>query len=105
LTGYAPHIPIRSPRQALLLASGTLCFGHYWLEGSSRVEIARFWRACPLDKPPFVHPEDLPILRKYDPAVMKLPRENFRRFIFGFRFGDFDDHRFHLSLLPMPYVG
>jgi hypothetical protein len=27
------------------------------------------------------------------------------RFVSGSRFGDFDDHQLHLSLLPMPYVG
>lgn len=73
--------------------------------GSGLTEIVKFWRACPLDKPPFVHPEDLPTLRQCEPSLLGLPRQNFRQFVAGKRFGDFDDHRFHLSLLPTPYAG
>jgi hypothetical protein len=74
-------------------------------KGSGLTEIVKFWRDCPLDRPPFVHPEDLATLGQYEPSLLKLPRQTFQQFVAGSRFGDFDDPRFHLSLLPTPYAG
>lgn len=70
-----------------------------------RNELINFWRRCPLTKPPFVHPDDLPILRSKYRKFCDEETANFQKFIGGSRFGDFDDHRLHLSLLPAPYVG
>ena len=41
---------------------------------SSSLEIIEFWRAMPLGKPPFIHPEDLPAIRQnlLDKLAMEL---------------------------------
>ncbi len=69
------------------------------------LDIVKFWRACPIGKPPFVHPDDLPALRRRDGDLLNAPAANFRQFVAGQRFGNFSDHRFHFSLLPIPYQG
>jgi len=69
------------------------------------MRIVEFWSKCPLGRPPFVHPDDRDALETSGPGVLKLPALDFKRFIRSERFGDFEDRRFHLSLLPMPYVG
>jgi hypothetical protein len=68
-------------------------------------ELINFWQECKLAAPPFAHPDDLSILRqRYDRLIDAEP-VNFDTFISGPRFGDFNDHRLHLSLLPVPYEG
>jgi hypothetical protein len=68
--------------------------------------LSDFWGAMPLDRPPYIHPQDLEALNS---AVMErqfdFTNYDLNSFIGGSRFGDFDDNRFHLSLLPTPYIG
>src|SRR6267154_735574 len=59
----------------------------------------------PLGKPPFVHPEDLPAMQQHAAELLALPTANFQQFLRSERFGDSSDHRFHFSLLPIPYLG
>ena len=68
-------------------------------------ELIDFWRRCELAAPPFAHPDDLSILRQKNSRFIDAEPANFDSFIAGPRFGDFDDHRLHLSLLPLPYEG
>jgi hypothetical protein len=68
-------------------------------------ELINFWQACKLAAPPFAHPDDLPILRQRYGRLIDVEPVNFDTFIAGPRFGDFNDHRLHLSLLPVPYEG
>jgi hypothetical protein len=72
---------------------------------SGLLEIIEFWRAMPLRKPPFIHPDDLPAIQKHDAELLTEPALNFSQFLASKRFGDFGDHRFHFSLLPIPYLG
>jgi hypothetical protein len=72
---------------------------------TNSLEIVDFWRAMPLDDPPFVHPVDIPVMRRYAADLLTLPASNFHQFIMSQRFGDHSDHRFHFSLLPIPYQG
>jgi hypothetical protein len=59
----------------------------------------------PLRKPPFIHPEDLPAIQNHAAELLKVPATKFRQFLASQRFGDLTDHRFHFSLLPIPYLG
>jgi hypothetical protein len=72
---------------------------------SRNVEIVEFWRACQLDKPPFVHPDDAPVLRsRFGDLTKDLPHD-FDEFVASSRFGQFEDKKFHFSLYPHPYAG
>jgi hypothetical protein len=64
-----------------------------------------FWRRCKLVAPPFAHPDDLPFLRSSKGRHIDEEPRDFAGFVSGPRFGDFQDTRFHLSLLPSPYAG
>ena len=74
-------------------------------DSSSLLKIIEFWRALPLGKRPFVHPEDLPAMQLHAAELLALPTANFQQFLTSQRFGDYSDHRFHFSLLPIPYLG
>jgi hypothetical protein len=37
------------------------------------MKIIEFWRTMPLLKPPFIHPEDLPAINKYDADLLAVP--------------------------------
>jgi hypothetical protein len=67
-------------------------------------EIVEFWNICEIDKAPFVHPKDKEQLHdlkeKFD-----FDNHDLETFILSSRFGNFTDNRFHLSLLPSPYIG
>jgi hypothetical protein len=67
--------------------------------------LVSFWRKFDVEKPPFVHPEDLPVLRQKDRWLKNGDPVDFDTFIASTRFGDPEDIRLHLSLLPVPYVG
>jgi hypothetical protein len=69
------------------------------------LEIVRFWKSRSLNGPPFVHPNDLPVLVQLTRNMTRPQKLDFRRFIASERFGAFDDHQFHFSLLPVPYAG
>jgi hypothetical protein len=68
-------------------------------------ELIKFWQRCRLVEPPFAHPDDLPILQQKGGRLIDVETTNFDTFVAGSRFGAFDDHRLHLSLLPVPYGG
>jgi len=68
-------------------------------------DIVEFWNRCPLDHPPFVHPEDKRLVRRCAPELLRRPISSYEGFVRSKRFGDFDDHGFHFSLLPAPYAG
>jgi len=68
-------------------------------------ELVNFWRQCSLAAPPFAHLDDLSILRQGNNRFIDTEPMNFDTFIAGPRFGNFVDHRLHLSLLPVPYSG
>jgi hypothetical protein len=66
--------------------------------------LVEFWGKCDLKKPPFIHP--------YDDDKVESEREfadrlilNHQTFIRSTRFGKPKDKDFHLSLLPVPYIG
>jgi hypothetical protein len=68
-------------------------------------ELTNFWGKCELAVPPFAHPGDRSILWQKSGRFIDPEPTNFESFIAGPRFGDFDDHRLLLSLLPVPYAG
>jgi hypothetical protein len=68
-------------------------------------DIVEFWNRCPLEDPPFVHPDDREEISRRAPGALEEPINNYEGFVQSKRFGDFDDYDFHLSLLPAPYVG
>src|SRR6266849_555603 len=68
------------------------------------MDIVKFWNRLPLGTPPFVHPDDRPILERNGRSFSDTEL-NFDNFVKSDRCGAFQDHRFHLSLLPVPYVG
>ncbi len=67
-------------------------------------ELINFWRECPTDEPPFVHPADHSLVSRNKVSDMDETSMDFDSFITDQRFGRFDD-RLHTSLLPVPYVG
>ena len=67
-------------------------------------ELVDFWSCCDLHNPPHLHPEDKERLGSLERRFDFL-RYDFQSFISSRRFGNFKDHRFHLSLLPVPYTG
>jgi len=68
-------------------------------------ELVSFWRKCHLAKPPFVHPDDLPVFRRYGGRHIDAEPKDFDAFVASPKFGDFADRRLDLSLLPTPYSG
>lgn len=73
-------------------------------DSSSVLKIIEFWTAMPLREPPIVLPEDLPAMQWHAAELLALPAANFRQFLTSQRFGDFSDHRFRFSLLPIPWM-
>ncbi|MDB5603028.1 MAG: hypothetical protein JWN71_5072 [Xanthobacteraceae bacterium] len=66
--------------------------------------LVKFWNECELLKPPFVHPEDQRVLgREREFSTRQLIGH--REFVLSDRFGNDADKAFHLSLLPVPYIG
>ncbi len=68
------------------------------------MDIVEFWNRLPLGSPPFIHPDDRPILER-NRQTFSDTKLDFDNFVKSERFGAFEDHRFHLSLLPVPYIG
>jgi len=66
--------------------------------------LVRFWDECRLSKPPYIHPADVEVLNSRPSHIEQTIRSH-KQFIESDRFGRFDDRRFHLSLLPVPYLG
>jgi hypothetical protein len=67
-------------------------------------ELIQFWQKFKLERPPFAHPDDLPILRRNGRCLLVDDPHDFDSYVASSRFGP-EDNRFHLSLLPVPYVG
>jgi len=65
-------------------------------------DLVQFWSRFRFDKPPFVHPEDLQLLKE---EVESQHLTSFEDFVSCPRFGNPEDDLFHLSLFPVPYVG
>jgi hypothetical protein len=72
---------------------------------SRNVEIVEFWGGCQLDKPPFVHPDDVPVLKSRFGDLAKDLARSFDDFVASARFGQFGDKNFHFSLYPHPFAG
>src|SRR6266516_3248053 len=68
------------------------------------MDIVEIWNRLPLGSPPFIHPDDRPILER-NRQTFSDTKLDFDNFVKSERFGAFEDHRFHLSLLPVPYIG
>lgn len=68
------------------------------------MDIVKFWSRLPLGTPPFIHPDDQQILERNRQDFID-EKLDFDSFVKSERFGAFEDHRFHFSLLPVPYVG
>jgi hypothetical protein len=66
-------------------------------------ELIKFWRKCDL-APPFVNPEDLPVLKQKANRLIDAAPLNFDSFVLSGRFGKFDGN-LDFSLYPIPYVG
>ena len=52
-----------------------------------------------------MHPEDKEEISRRAPGAIDEPINSYEGFLRSKRFGDIDDHAFHFSLLPAPYVG
>jgi hypothetical protein len=68
-------------------------------------QLVEFWTRCSLNASPFAHPDDLPTLRAAGGRHVDEETWTFDAYVGGPRFGDFEDHRLHLGLLPQPYAG
>lgn len=68
-------------------------------------DLISFWNRCQLNAPPFVHADDLPILRENGRWSPETDPADFESYVSGSRFGDPEDDRLHLSLFPVPYAG
>src|ERR1700722_8764281 len=68
-------------------------------------ELIEFWRRCDLTRAMLYHPEDEPHLRHRFGDSFDVNPRNLDEFLQSERFGKFDDSRFHLSLVPVPYQG
>ncbi|MBZ5531215.1 MAG: hypothetical protein LAO20_07275 [Acidobacteriia bacterium] len=69
------------------------------------MEIVKFWDKLGLNHPPFIHPDDKPAIERHKRQGSDLAKYDFDGFVRSTRFGAFEDHRFHLSLVPVPYAG
>jgi hypothetical protein len=67
-------------------------------------ELVEFWKQYRLDGPPFVHPDDIDLLRANGRVVEK-DAPDYVSYIAGTRFANQEDEGLHLSLLPVPYIG
>lgn len=70
-----------------------------------RNSLVNFWRRLDMSTPPYAHPDDFFVLRRGNGRHIDEELRNFESFVASDRFGNLDDHRFHLSLLPVPYGG
>lgn len=68
-------------------------------------ELLDFWQRCDFSTAPYAHPDDLPVLRKLQGRYINESPLNFCSFVNSSRFGDFQDNRLNLSLLPNPFSG
>jgi len=71
----------------------------------TRNELVRFWDRCDLAAPPYWHPDDHLVLRRGNGRHIDDEPKTFDQYLVSPLFGDFEDHRLQLSLLPAPYLG
>jgi hypothetical protein len=67
-------------------------------------DLIGFWNHCRLTAPPFIHPDDLPIIRENARLTGDADPVSFETYVSGPRF-DPGDNCFHFSLFPVPFVG
>jgi len=72
-----------------------------------QLELVEFWKKFKPESAPFVHPDDLETLKYNDclPCGDEPEPFDLKSYLASSRFGEPIDNRFHLSLLPVPYVG
>lgn len=69
---------------------------------TSVLELVRQWRSAQFVQPPYFFPGDEEVLERAH-AVHRF--NTLRQYIESEAYGDPDDWRFHVGLLPMPYMG
>jgi hypothetical protein len=69
-------------------------------------ELIEFWRQCDLAGPIFPHPKDRGVLlESANRRHVQAEPTDFKGFLQSEHFGNSEDIRLHLSLLPIPYCG
>lgn len=66
--------------------------------------LINFWRRCDLRRAPYAHPDDLQVFLDNEDYV-DMENRDVQGFLKSSRFGNLEDNRLHLSLLPTPYWG
>lgn len=66
--------------------------------------LVEFWLAFTPSEPPHIHPADAEFLEQSGRTVTQVEARDFGSFVRSSDFGKWDG-RFHLSLLPAPYLG
>jgi len=67
--------------------------------------LVKFWSECDLRRAPYVHPRDLSVIRSKFSQLFDFEVRTPQQFVSSARFGNSLDNRFHLALMPVPYVG
>lgn len=75
------------------------------MSGKKIPDLVEYWSEFRPSKRPYVHPSDCERLLDSRRQYVWQGNEDFEAFVHGERFGQFDSHKFHVSLLPVPYVG
>ena len=70
-----------------------------------RPDLVEFWRKFVPEKAPFFHPDDREVLDNNGCLPNETEPIDHESYLASTRFGEPNDTRFHLSLLPVPYVG
>lgn len=66
--------------------------------------LVTFWSKFDFQRKPYIHPDDKEMFGD-DPVFTDRGELNHRSFVQSDRFGSVGDKAFHLSLLPVPYIG
>jgi len=74
------------------------------MSSHSTEDLIAFWNNCRLTGDIFYHPEDWAYLSKFADHIDTEPK-TFEQFISSRWFGNFNDNRFHLSVIPIPFMG
>ena len=67
--------------------------------------LIEFWRRYSFSHAPYVHPDDRTLLESENRRYVHSAPTNFDEYVASDQFGDFEDVRFHLSLLPCFFAG
>ena len=68
-------------------------------------DFVKFWRQFVPSQAPFIHPKDHDVLSRSKCLPDGDEPTDHESYVGSIRFGEPNDKRFHLSLLPVPYVG